>query len=335
MRRPGGEVGTEVPGLLGYAARRLVWTVPVVLGLATLVFVVVHLAPGGPCPPTPGSTTSSLEQCRANLGLDRPLVVQYGRWLGALLSGDLGWSTSHAASVSSVLSGALRNTAVLSGTALIVAFFFGTLLGTIQAVRQHSPVDAGLSVILLGFYSMPSFWLAVMLLLLVAPTGLFPVSGMYGVDHFDLGLFDRLVSRIRYLALPSIALSLGLTAGIARYVRGSMLEVVRQDYVRTARAKGLPESVVVFKHALRNALAPVITLIGLYLPLVLGGTVVIESIFAWPGMGRLMLDAIGMRDYPLVIAGALVFALAVVVGNLVADLLYAVADPRVRYGQAD
>lgn len=327
--------GARESSLPRYVAGRLLWAVPVVLGLATLVFLVVQLAPGGPCPPTPGSTRATIEQCRLNLGLDRPLLVQYGYWLRAVASGDLGWSTSHAASVSSLLWATLPNTVLLSGSALSISFVLGTLIGSAQAVRPNTTVDRIVSVVLLACYSMPSFWLAVMLLAIMTPTGLFPVSGMFGVDYVDLPPLEQAWSRLRYLTLPTVALSLGLTAGIARYVRGSMLEILRQDCVRTARAKGLPESVVVLKHALRNALAPVITLVGMYLPVVLGGTVVIESIFAWPGMGRLMLDAIGTRDYPLVVAGASVFALAVVLANLLADVLYAMADPRVRYRRAE
>ena len=226
----------------------------------------------------------------------------------------------------------LPNTILLSVSALGLAFFFGIVLGTIQAVRQYSALDSSLSVVLLFFYSMPSFWLALMLILTMSlMLGWFPVSGPTGNEYEFLSLSGRIADRARHLALPTLSLALVLTAGIARYMRGSMLEVVRQDYIRTAHAKGLPERVVVFKHALRNALIPIITLVGLYLPFLFSGTVFIETIFAWPGMGRAIVGAIFQRDYPLVMAGSFFFATMVVLANLVADILYAVIDPRIRY----
>ena len=227
----------------------------------------------------------------------------------------------------------------MSACALSVAFLFGIVLGTLQAVRQYSWMDSGLSVILLFFYSMPSFWLALMLILTLSlfarnAWGLpiyFPVSGMVSVDYDSLSFAGQLRERVYYLVLPTLSLALVLTAGVARYMRGSMLEVIRQDFVRTAHAKGLPERVVVFKHALRNALIPIITLVGLYIPYLFSGTVFIEVVFAWPGMGRALLNAVFDRDYPLVVAGTFFFSTMVVVANLIADVLYAVVDPRIRY----
>jgi peptide/nickel transport system permease protein len=196
-----------------------------------------------------------------------------------------------------------------------------------------------LSVVALFFYSMPSFWLALMLILIFSLFARnvwdwpiwFPASGMTSVDHAFMTPGEQFRDRVMHLVLPATSLALVLAAGIARYMRGSMLEVIRQDYIRTARAKGLPEFRVIFKHALRNALIPMVTLVGLYLPFLFSGTVFIETVFAWPGMGKLMVDAIFQRDYPLVMAGAFIFAVMVVIGNLVADLLYAVVDPRIRY----
>jgi peptide/nickel transport system permease protein len=192
---------------------------------------------------------------------------------------------------------------------------------------------------MLFFYSMPSFWLALMLILLFSlmaqtvwgwPIS-FPASGMTSTGYEFMGPWDQLKDRAHHLVLPTLSLSLVLTAGIARYMRGSMLEVIRQDFVRTARAKGLPERTVVFKHALRNALIPVLTLIGLYIPVLFSGTVFIELIFAWPGMGRAIVEAISQRDYPLVMAASFFFAIMVILANLAADMLYAVVDPRIRY----
>jgi peptide/nickel transport system permease protein len=317
-----------------YVLRRLAGAIPLVLGIATIIFFLINLAPGSPVDLIigPGVNQEFRAQMIRNFGLDQPLPVRYVKWLGAMFTGDFGYSFSYSKPVLAVLFDFLPNTILLSVAALGLAFFFGIVLGTIQAVRQYSALDSSLSVVLLFFYSMPSFWLALMLILTMSlMLGWFPVSGPTGNEYEFLSLSGRIVDRARHLALPTLSLALVLTAGIARYMRGSMLEVVRQDYIRTAHAKGLPERVVVFKHALRNALIPIITLVGLYLPFLFSGTVFIETIFAWPGMGRTIVNAIFQRDYPLVMAGSFFFATMVVLANLVADVLYAVIDPRIRY----
>lgn len=287
----------------------------------------------------PGMTAEVAEQLRANHGLGQPIVVRYVRWMVDTLRGDFGYSVLHGRPVLDIIRIHLPRTLILSLTALAVAFFSGIVLGTIQAIRQYSWLDSGLSVVLLFFYSMPSFWLAYMLILTFSLFARnvwkwpmwFPAAGMLGTDHEGLSFVARVADRMRFMVLPTLSLSLVLTAGIARYMRGSMLEVVRQDFVRTARAKGLPERAVVFKHALRNALLPVITLLGLYIPVLFSGTVIIEKVFAWPGMGTLLIQAIEARDYMLVMGASFFFALMVIVGNLIADVLYAVVDPRIRY----
>ena len=324
-----------------YLARRLLGAIPLVLGIATIIFFAVNLAPGDPALYyiSPGMTQEVIEQTRINLGLDEPVHIRYVKWVGAMLTGDFGHSFSHSRPVLDVLEDFLPNTLILSGCALLVAFLLGIAIGTVQAVRQYSLLDSAMSVVLLFFYSMPSFWLALMLILTFSLFARsvwewpiwFPASGMIGTDYDFLSFGGKVRDRLMHLVLPTLALSLVLTAGIARYMRGSMLEVIRQDYVRTARAKGLSESAVVFKHALRNALIPIITLIGLYIPLLFSGTVFIEYIFAWPGMGRTIVEAINTRDYPLVMAGSFFFATMVVLANLIADMLYAVVDPRIRY----
>jgi peptide/nickel transport system permease protein len=324
-----------------YLLRRLLGAIPLLLGIATIVFFAVNLAPGDPTLYflSPGMTQEVIQQMRANFGLDQPVQIRYLKWLAAMFSGDFGFSFSHSRPVLEVLMDFLPNTLILSGCALVVSFVAGIVIGTVQAVRQYSLLDSGMSVVLLFFYSMPSFWLALMLILTLSLFArnvwhwpfFFPASGLIGNDYDFLSLGGKLWDRIVHLVLPVLSLSLVLTAGIARYMRGSMLEVIRQDYVRTARAKGLSEAVVVFKHALRNALIPIITLIGLYIPVLFSGTVFIESVFAWPGMGQVILQAVNTRDYPLVMAGSFFFAAMVVVANLIADILYAVVDPRIRY----
>ena len=323
-----------------FIARRLLGAIPLVLGIATIIFFVVNLAPGDVTQRfmSPGMLPETAEQIRVNLGLDQPIPVRYVRWLGALARGDLGYSFEENRPVLDIIQEILPNTLVLSVSAIGVAFILGILLGVVQAVRQYSLVDSIASVVGLFFYSMPSFWLALMMVLVFGYFAFqgqwpiyFPPSGMQSVNYAFLDPLGKLQDRLWHLTLPATSLALVLAAGIARYTRTSMLEVIRQDFVRTARAKGLSEPVVILRHALRNALLPVITLLGIYLPFLFSGTVFIESVFAWPGMGKLVVDAILGRDYPVIMGGTLVFAMMVVVGNLVADVLYAVVDPRIRY----
>jgi len=304
----------------------------------TLSFFLLQLAPGDPTAAyfNPNVPPEVIEAMRRNLGLDEPLHVQYVKWLGAFLTGDFGYSFSQSRPVAAAIGDALPNTLVLSGVSLAVIFLLGCAVGVVQAVRQYSMLDEGLTFAALFIYSMPGFWLALMLVLLVSapwmPDALrLPISGMTSIGHGAMGPWEQLVDRARHLVLPSIALGLASAAGVARYMRGSMLEVIRQDYVRTARAKGLSRARVILRHALRNALLPVISLLGLYLPLLFGGAVVIEYVFSWPGMGRLLYNGILARDYPLVMAATFLFGAIVVAGNLLADLLYATVDPRVRY----
>ena len=327
--------------MLRYLLRRFLLAIPLVLGIVTVLFFVLHLAPGDPTQfmISPTMRPEVAAQMRANLGLDQPLPVQYVKWVGAMAQGDFGYSYSQSRPVLDVIARILPNTLLLSVSALLLAFVAGVLIGVVQAVRQYSLWDQGLSLLSLFFFSMPSFWLSLMMILVFALFArnvwewpiYFPPSGTRSVDYDSLSFGARIVDRIRYMTLPVASLALVLSAGIARYTRGSMLEVVRQDYVRTARAKGLHERTVILKHALRNALIPVITLLGLYLPVVFSGTVFIESVFGWPGMGKTIVDAISLRDYPLVMATSTIFALMVVAGNLIADTLYALVDPRIRY----
>jgi len=323
-----------------YIARRLLGSVPLVLGIATIIFFVVNLAPGDPAALyfQQGVPPEVLDQIRRNFGLDQPIHVRYWRWMVAFFTGDFGYSYAHARPVLDIVLETLPATLMLAVSTLVLIFVIGVVTGVLQAVRQHRAVDRVLSVVSLFFYSMPSFWLGLMLMLLFSlkahewglPFAL-PPTGMTSVDYEFMSLGQQIIDRIRHLLLPVITLSLVMAAGIARFTRGQMLEVIRQDYIRTARAKGLPERQVVIKHALRNSLLPVITLLGLYLPLLFSGSVFVEVIFSWPGMGRVIVDSIFQRDYPLVMATSFIFALVVVLGSLVADILYAVADPRIRY----
>jgi peptide/nickel transport system permease protein len=326
--------------MTAWIARRVLGAVPLVIGIATLIFVIVHLAPGDPTATLfgPQVPPAIMEQMRELWGLDQPVYVQYFRWLGSALTGDWGYSYTQSRPVSEIILDALPPTLALTLTTLVLVFAFGVLIGVYQGVRQYSPGDNVLTVLALFFYSMPSFWLGMMLSLIFAQKAyqwgwpiVFPASQTTSVDYDLLSLGGRIVDRLRHLVLPVTTLTLALTAGIARYTRGQMLEVIHQDYIRTARAKGLPEHRVILHHALRNSLRPVITLLGLYLPFLFSGAVFVEVIFAWPGMGRVMVTAINQRDYPVIMATSFIFSMLVVLGNLVADVLYAWADPRIRH----
>ncbi|MGH7463714.1 MAG: ABC transporter permease [Longimicrobiales bacterium] len=323
-----------------YILRRLLGAIPLLIGIATIIFFVLYLAPGDPTSIyfNPNVPPEIIEQMRRNMGLDQPLYVQYFKWLTSFVRGDFGHSFAQSRPVADVVFEALPNTLMLTGIALVLVFVIGMLIGVLQAVRQYSIFDSTSSVASLFFYSMPSFWLALMLVLIFSlkahtwgwPIAL-PATGITSVDYEFMSTGEKLMDRIAHLILPVGTLTLALAAGVARYMRGQMLEVIRQDYIRTARAKGLSERTVIMKHALRNSMLPVITLLGLYLPFLFSGTVFVEVIFAWPGMGRIIVDAIFQRDYPLVLATSFIFAVIVVAGNLLADVLYAVADPRIRY----
>ena len=323
-----------------FVLRRLLGAIPLLLGIATIIFFVLNLAPGDPLAFyfNPNVPPEVMEQLRRNLGLDQPLHIQYFRWVTSFFRGDFGYSFAQSRPVGDIVFEALPNTLMLTGGALVLVFLIGILLGVLQAVRQYSIFDSTSSVLSLFFYSMPSFWLALMLMLLFSlkasqwgwPIAL-PPTGITSVDYEYLSAGGKVWDRITHLILPVGTLTHALAAGVARYTRGQMLEVIRQDYIRTARAKGLPERTIIMKHALRNSLLPVITLLGLYLPFLFSGAVFVEVIFAWPGMGRVIFDGIFQRDYPLVMATSFLFAVLVVLGNLIADVLYAVADPRIRY----
>jgi peptide/nickel transport system permease protein len=335
--------------MIGYLIRRVLGAIPLLLGILTLIFFIIHIAPGDPTARfvNPNVSPRVIEQMRHNLGLDQPLHIQYVKWLWSFIRGDFGYSFGLQQPIGDVLPGILWNTLQLTLVALVMIFVVGMLIGIVQAVRQYSLADNVLSFLALFFYSMPSFWFALMLILLFSLKAnqvfamnpdlgrwfgwlQFPASGMTSVGYEYLGGWDKVVDRFKHLFLPAVALGIGNAAGVARYMRGSMLEVIHQDFIRTARAKGLSERTVIFKHALRNALIPIITLLGLYLPFLLSGAVLVETIFGWPGMGRAIVDAILQRDYPMVMATSFVIAAMVVLGNLLSDILYAVVDPRIR-----
>ncbi|HKI96255.1 MAG TPA: ABC transporter permease [Gemmatimonadales bacterium] len=320
---------------------RLLTGLALVLAVVTATFLLINLAPGDPARlwVGPGAGAAELAAARHALGLDRPLLVRYLAWLGHFVTGDWGTSLVLGRPVRQVLLDALPYTLLLSAASLAVTYVGGIIVGIAQAVKRGTAADTLLTVATLAVYGMPSYWLGLVLVLVFAyvaarhgwPAWLqLPALGASGIDAAFLSPWGKLVDRVRHLALPLATLGAIGIAGTARFVRGAAVDVERQDYVRTARAKGLAPHVIELRHVLRNALLPVITLLGLSLPALFSGTVFVETIFAWPGMGRTLVSAVSARDYPVVLAATAVYAVLVVLGNLLADVLYAVADPRLR-----
>jgi peptide/nickel transport system permease protein len=306
----------------------------VVLLVTTISFFLIRLAPGDPFSFGGDITMSPMvrERLRAQFGYDRPLAEQFVRFVGNVARFRLGYSQSMHRYVGEVILDVLPRTLLLMSVALVLSFVVGIGAGALQAMRRNSWLDRALSSILLLFYSVPDFWLALMILLAFGYwIPIFPAGGMVDqIMHDYLPLGGRILDVLKHLVLPALTLTLLSAAGIARYQRSALLEVLPQDFVRTARAKGLGERTVVLKHALRNALLPVITLIGLSLPALIGGAFFIEKVFGWPGMGYVAANAITARDYDLVTGTVIVGGIMVTLGSLVADILYAVADPRLR-----
>ena len=316
-------------------ARRLLQAAVIVAIAATVTFLLVQLAPGDPLGDlltNPRVPPEVRERLRARWCLDRPVLGQYACYLRNLARGDLGWSFSQSRPVADAIADALPNTLVLMSVALFGAFFVGVTTGVVRAARRGSFADRALGAGTLVFYSMPDFWLAIMAMLVLANwIPMFPTSGMTTAGLYDyLSPVGKLLDRLHHIVLPAGTLVLLLAAIIARYQRAAFLDVASQDFVRTARAKGLRERAVLWRHVLRNALLPVITLLGLALPMLIGGAVFIERVFAWPGMGLLVVGAIAARDHSLVMAIVIIGSVLVTLGSLLADLLYAVADPRLR-----
>ena len=313
-----------------YALRRVLQAVPLLLGITLGIFLLIRLVPGGPLSAYEGNpdvTPQDMARLRQQLGLDAPLPVQYVRWLGHLGRGDLGWSLVTHRPVTSMIAERLGNTAYLMGLALALTFAIALPAGIISARRQYSWFDHAVTTMSFAGFSMPTFWSG-LLAILVFSVWLrwLPAGGMYTV-----GEAFSLADRLRHLVLPLGILTLFSAARYTRYLRASMLEVLGQDYIATARAKGLGERVVIQKHALKNATIPVVTIVALDLPQLFSGALITETMFSWPGMGRLFWEATLRLDYPVLMAVMTVSATLVVLFNLAADLAYGFLDPRIRY----
>jgi ABC-type dipeptide/oligopeptide/nickel transport system permease component len=315
-------------GLPAYALRRLLLALPVLFGVSLLVFAVLHLAPGDPAAIMLGAqaTKEDVVRLHRDLGLDQPLVVQYVRWMGHVLQGDLGRSIPLGRAVLPEVLLRFKATLVLTAGALLIAILLGLAAGIVSAVKQYTWLDRISMGVAVTGVSLPVFWTGIMLILLFAlQLRWFPSSGMS--SPYGSGVADVLW----HLVLPAVTLGTASAAALARLTRSSVLEIIRQDYVRSARAKGLAERAVIARHVLKNAINPIITVLGLQVGFLLGGAILTETVFSWPGLGSMMVRAIQARDYPLVQGGVLLIATTFVLVNLVVDLLYAVFDPRIRY----
>jgi len=313
-----------------YILRRVLLLVPMLIGITLVAFTFINVAPGDPVTamidPQQGSGGLDMDAVRESLGLNKPLPVRYLIWLKEVAGGNFGYSYRTGQAVMKRIGERIPPTVELMGTALFISTVAGCALGIGAALKRYSTLDYALSVLSLTWVSVPAYFFALVGLYVFAlRLNILPTFGMHTPGSDDP--FDHL----KHLILPAVVLSLEALAGVMRYTRASMLDVLSQDFVTTARAKGLPERLVTLRHAFRNALLPVITVVSLRIPLLLGGAVVIEYVFQWPGMGTLAITSIEQRDYPVLMGLTLMTASLVLISNLVADILYAYADPRIRY----
>lgn len=310
-----------------YLLRRILYMIPVLLGVSVVVFTIVHLTPGDPARIMLGASAGpeDVARLRHDLGLDRPVYVQYFSWLGRLLQGDLGTSISLHRPVLDEILERFKNTVILSSAAMVLSFTLGIAMGVVSAVKRGSIFDRLMMLVATFGLSLPSFWFAMMLIIVFSvKLRYLPGTGM--TSAIGGGGF---VDIMQHLALPAIALAVVPLAVIARYTRSAMLEVIAQDYVRTARAKGLTERGVITRHVVRNTMVVIVTMLGLQVGFLLAGAVYIENVFSWPGIGQMLVNAILKRDFPLVQGGVLLVATSYVVINLITDLAYGYLDPRI------
>lgn len=316
-----------------YIIRRILMAIPILIGITIINFALINLAPGDPLDamidPSAGASSSAQEKMREKMGLNKPLVVRYGIWLRELLTGNLGYSYVKNVPVTERIMDRLPATLLLTITALIISIVVGIPLGMLSAMKQYSTVDYSFTFLAFAGISVPNFFLALGAIYIFSlKLNWLPPFGMVSLRS-DL---PEWLDILRHLILPATILALATTGSLIRYARTSLLEVKGMDYITTARSKGLRERKVLFTHAFRNALIPLITVIGLRLPALFGGSVIIETVFSWPGIGQLAIESITDRDYPQIMGLLLITAVLVLVANLITDIIYAYADPRIRYG---
>ncbi len=325
--------------MLSFLIRRFIVLIPTFLGITFISFMVMHLAPGEPiglqADFNPKMTPEMRQRLRAQYGLDKPIYIQYAKWLKGLCILDLGRSFSpDRRPVWDKIKERLPVTILINVLSILLIMLVAVPLGVASAVRQNSLFDQVTTVTVFVFYAAPAFWVALLLMLLFGiKLGWLPISGLHSLmGYAQMSTWEKILDWGKHLILPVLVSALGGLAGMSRYTRSSMLEVLRQDYITTARAKGLPERKVIYRHALRNALLPLITILGLSIPGLIGGSVIFESLFAIPGIGQLMWTSVMARDYPVLMGNLVIVSILTLLGNLVADIGYALADPRIRTG---
>ena len=319
-----------------YIAKRLILMIPLLLGITIICFVVIHLAPGSPTDLqtdlNPQVSAEAKERLKAMYDLDKPLHVQYWLWLKKLALFDLGtsFSSDHRPVVDKVME-RIPITIVINVLSLFMIIVIAIPIGVLSAVHRDSLFDKATTIFVFIGFAVPTFWLALLLMILFGvKLNWLPMSGLRSIGYGEVSFFAALFDMAKHLLLPVLLSAFGGLAGLSRYMRSNMLEVIKQDYITTARAKGLSERTVIYKHALRNALLPVITILGLSVPGLIGGSVIFETIFAIPGMGQLFYMSVMSRDYPVIMGILFIGAILTLLGNLIADISYAVADPRIR-----
>src|SRR5213080_2995336 len=321
-----------------FALRRLVLAIPLLIGITLISFLVIQLAPGGPFDylrsEETGQDPKLVQKLNEEFGLDKPFHVQYWRWLSRIVRLDFGRSFQpDARPVLAKIGERLPITLFLNILQLLIIFTLAIPIGVASATRQYSLFDKITTIFVFIGFATPDFWLALLLMILFGvQLGWLPISGLRSLNYEYMSFWRQQWDFLGHLALPILVATFGGLAGFSRYMRQSMLEVVRQDYIQSARAKGLAEAIVIGKHALRNALLPIVTILGLSLPGLIGGSVIVESIFAIPGMGQLMVQAVFERDYPVIMGNLVIVATLTLVANLVADVTYSLIDPRIRVG---
>ena len=326
--------------MLTYAVRRLMLALPLLLGITFVSFLVIHLAPGDPTEVLTGdlradASSDTRKILRETYGLDKPLHVQYWNWLSRLARLDFGRSFSpDGRPVLTKIGERLPVTLLLNVVEMLIIVAIAIPIGVMSATRQFSMFDKVTTVFVFVGFATPDFWLALLLMILFgAQLGWLPISGLRSLNWEYMSFWSQQWDFVSHLVLPIFVATVGGLAGFSRYMRQSMLEVVRQDYIQSARAKGLAERVVIGKHALRNAMLPIVTILGLSVPGLIGGSVIVESIFAIPGMGQLMVQSVFERDYPVIMGNLVIVATLTLVANLVADIAYGLVDPRIRVGR--
>jgi peptide/nickel transport system permease protein len=319
--------------MLNYALRRLIYSVLLVLITLTLIFFIARLAPGDPLNSyySPNVDPELIPRVRHQFGLDKSLPEQYGRWLWSFIHGDFGISLAENRSVADLIKETIPRTLQLTVLALLLEIILGLGFGMLMAARRRSGEDKVLMFVFLAFYSIPTFYFAYLMIAVFSlKLRLLPAANMFSLHAGAAGVLEILKDRVAHLVMPVFVLAFGSAAGLARFTRGSMIDAIGQEYIRTARAKGLSESRILWVHALKNALAPLLTVIGMSVPFLLGGAVVVEKVFSWPGMGALTIDAIFARDYPVILAASFIAACMVIAGNLMADISYCAVNPRIK-----